>query len=169
MVIWIIGLSGSGKTTVGRLFVKWGREVGRSMLLLDGDEVRELFDDKLGHTPADRRTNAGRIIRLSRFLDEQGLDLVVPILSISQEDRDHCRQVMSRYYEIFINSSISVVEARDPKGIYARFRSGKELNVVGKDIQMDPPSQSDFILSNNGAKDTFVKQAQMVFREIFGE
>lgn len=169
MVIWIIGLSGSGKTTMGRLFVNWAREAGKNLVILDGDEVRELFDDKLGHTSVDRRFNAARIIRLCCFLDEQGLDLVVPILSISQDDRDYCRKAVSHYYEIFINSTVSTVEERDPKGIYAKFGRGEVLNVVGKDIDMDPPLRSDFIVSNNGAKDSFIRQAKMIFRNIFGE
>lgn len=169
MVIWIIGLSGSGKTTMSRLFVNWALEVGRNLVVLDGDEVRELFDDSLGHTTVDRRANAARIIRFCQFLDKQGLDLIVPILSISQEDRDFCRQTVSRYYEVFIRSTVATVEARDPKGIYAKFGSGEVSNVVGKDIPMEPPLRSDFIVNNNGSKDSFIRQAKMIFGDIFGE
>lgn len=169
MVIWIIGLSGSGKTTMGRLFVSWALEAGRNLVILDGDEVRELFNDSLGHTTVDRRTNAVRVIRLCQFLDRQGLDLVVPILSISQEDRDFCRQTMSRYYEVFIDSTVATVEARDPKGLYAKFGSGEVSNVVGKDITMEPALRSDFIVNNNGSNDSFIRQAKRIFRNIFGE
>ena len=82
MVIWLIGLSGSGKTTLADKIVSDLREVDQTVVSLDGDILRELWGNDLGHDLESRRENAQRICRLCQFLDQQGLDVVCAILSI---------------------------------------------------------------------------------------
>ena len=77
MVAWVIGLSGSGKTTLSEEIVDEVRKRGENVILLDGDRVRELFGNDVGHDLASRRTNAERICRICAFLDEQGIHVAV--------------------------------------------------------------------------------------------
>ena len=75
MVIWIVGLSGAGKTTLGRHLVRHLRDKGETVLFLDGDVMREVWGDNLGHDIEGRRLNAHRISHLCRILDDQGVCL----------------------------------------------------------------------------------------------
>ena len=88
MVVWIIGLSGSGKSTLANELVARANEVNGNTILLDGDFVREMFDNDLGHSLADRKKNAARICQLGKFLSDQGLNVVAAILSLFPESRD---------------------------------------------------------------------------------
>lgn len=125
MVVWLIGLSGAGKTTLADELVKTARGRGRAVVLLDGDSVRECFGNDLGYDLESRRKNADRICRLCAFLDAQGIDVVCAILSIFPESRDWCRAHVRRYYEVFIDTPIEVLRQRDSKGLYMRFARGR--------------------------------------------
>ena len=133
MVIWLIGLSGSGKTTLADKIVSDLREVDQTVVSLDGDILRELWGNDLGHDLESRRENAQRICRLCQFLDQQGLDVVCAILSIFPESREWCRQNLSSYYEVFIDAPLSQVMERDVKGIYSKYKNGEIKDVAGLD------------------------------------
>lgn len=151
MIVWIIGLSGSGKTTLSNHIVSDLRSRGRSIVLLDGDAVRDLYGNDLGHSLVDRKTNAERICNLCSFFDSQNIDVLVSILSLFPESRHWCRTQLSSYYEVFIDAPLSDLKRRDPKGIYARYESGLITNVAGCDLHFPIPDSSDLIISNNGS------------------
>ena len=81
MVIWIIGLSRSGKTSVAKSLIKRLNKKGKKFIHVDGDIVREIYDDRLGHTVKDREKNAKRISKLTKFLSDQGLNVIGSVLS----------------------------------------------------------------------------------------
>ena len=116
MVVWIIGLSGAGKTTLAEKTVEEVRKKGKKIILLDGDSVREVWGDDLGHDLFSRKRNADRICRLCQFLDHQGLDVVCAVLSIFPESREWCRANLSSYYEVFIDAPLEQIMARDVRG-----------------------------------------------------
>ena len=93
MVVWIIGLSGAGKSTLAEKTVDEVRKKGKKIILLDGDSIRELWGDELGHDILSRKRNADRICQLCQFLDHQGLDVVCAVLSIFPESREWCRKI----------------------------------------------------------------------------
>ena len=82
MIIWIVGLSGAGKTTLANKIVEEATQDGISTVLIDGDVIRDVFGNDIGHTMADRLVNAQRICHLGKFLDDQGINVVCAILSI---------------------------------------------------------------------------------------
>ncbi len=153
MVIWIIGLSGAGKTTLGRELARQWRLRAPNCVLLDGDELREVF----GHTRSDvaytvsgRRLNAERITALCALLDRQGINVVCCILSLFPEMRAENRQRFSRYFEVFLRAPLPTLKTRDVKGLYAAAASGATRDVVGVDIPFPEPTTADLVIDTSG-------------------
>jgi cytidine diphosphoramidate kinase len=149
MIVWITGLAGAGKTTIGREVFAMLRARNPATVFLDGDDVREIMGGDLGHTREDRYRNGWRICRLCRYFDRQGIDVVCAILSIFQEQRDWCRSNCGGYFEAAIEVGFDVLEARDQKGLYSGARAGRIKNVVGFDLAFDPPVRADFVIDNS--------------------
>lgn len=160
MVIWLIGLSGAGKTTLANAVVARVRAMGRPVVLLDGDAVREMFGNDLGHSIEDRRINAQRICQLSKFIESQGIAVVCAILSIFPESRAWNREHLSRYFEVFIDTPVEHLVHRDSKGLYARYKRGEIQGVAGMDLQFPPPDQADLVIHNTGGRDELLAHAQ---------
>jgi cytidine diphosphoramidate kinase len=139
MVIWIIGLAGAGKTTLGREVASRFRALGRAAVLLDGDDVREVTGHDLGHSPEDRAENGRRIARLCGLLASQGLDVVACVLSNDPSQQLRNREVLPGYFEVFLDTPRDVLETRDKKGLYSGARDGTVRDVVGVDIPFSPP------------------------------
>lgn len=152
-VTWIIGLSGAGKTTVAREVVRQLRDDGTHVVQLDGDGLREVWGDDLGHTSADRLVNAWRICRLCKFLDRQGVDVVCAILSLFAETREWNRRELSRYVEVFLDVPMEELKARDPRGLYRAAAEGRASDVAGVDLPFDRPRGSDLVLDNGADAD----------------
>lgn len=147
MIVWLIGISGAGKTTVAKILHGLLRDRGRPVALLDGDELRHVWGDDLGHELSDRRRNHQRISRLCALLSQEpGLDLIVPALSIFPDLRAWNRANLPNYFEVFLDVPLAVAESRDPKGIYARARRGEIRGVAGVDIPFPPPDAADLVI-----------------------
>ena len=146
-MIWLIGLSAARETTVGRLLSERLRARASNLVFLDGDLLRDVWGDRLGHDVEGRRRNAHRISHLCRLLDAQGIHVVAAVLSLFPEWQQWNREQFSRYFEVFLDLPMEVLEARDPKGLYARARAGQEPNVVGIDIPFPRPAAADLTIA----------------------
>ena len=166
MVIWLIGLAGAGKTTIGRELTRLLKARRPNVLLLDGDHVREIMGNDLGHTLEDRRANAGRVCRLCEYLDRQGIDVVCAILSLFPESRLWNREHYSRYFEVFIDVPMAVLEQRDQKGLYSAARAGRTANVAGIDLPFAPPERPDLVIHNGDARTSMAPLAQQILEVI---
>jgi len=169
MVVWIVGLSGSGKTTLAEQVVKDIREDGGKVVLLDGDSVRELYGNDLGHDLEGRKANADRICRLCSFLEVQGIKVVCAILSIFPESRAWCRQQFNSYYEVFIDAPLDQLMARDVKGIYSRYKKGEIKDVAGLDLAFPIPENSELVIRNSGSKDELMKYSKVIAKHVLRE
>lgn len=149
MVIWIIGLSGTGKTTLANQVVERIRKQNGKVVLLDGDLVRELFGNDVDHTIEGRYRNAERLSVLSKFLAKQGIHVVAAVLSIFPEWRSWNRENIPDYSEVYIKASMETLLRRDIKDLYAKAMKGEILNVVGVDIPFPEPEAPDLIIEND--------------------
>jgi adenylylsulfate kinase len=166
MVVWIIGLSGAGKTTLANEIIAHVRRVQRNVVLIDGDMVREAFGHDLGHTLEDRRTNAQRICQLGKLLDDQGIDVVCAILSLFPESQLWNREHLKHYYEVFIDAPIKDLVQRDSKGVYGKFNSGQIRDVAGMDIEFPHPANPDLIIRNINSKEALLGFAKDIAEKI---
>ena len=166
MIIWIIGLSGAGKTTLGSCLCEKLRLKGKAVVMLDGDEIRNLFSNDLSHSLEDREKNADRIFNLGQFIASQGIIVICPILSIFTKHRKLNRNSENKYYEIFIDTPLDILEKRDSKGIYEKFNKGKICNVAGKDLNFPIPTNPDLKILNIGSKQNLLSYVDYIIDQI---
>jgi adenylylsulfate kinase-like enzyme len=145
MVIWLVGLSGAGKTTLG-LAITTLLGPAIPVALLDGDAVRAAIGDDLGYAPGDRAIQIGRLARLSLLLARQGIVVVVAAVYSNPALLAWNRANLPGYVEVHLRASLETLTDRDPKGLYARARAGQARNVVGLDIAWQPPLEADLTL-----------------------
>ncbi|AZE08097.1 adenylyl-sulfate kinase [Pseudomonas chlororaphis] len=156
MVIWLVGMSGAGKTTIGRALYASLKVQRPQTVFVDGDEIRALFrhDQRAdAYSVAGRRVNAERIQALCGWLDGQGIDVVCCILSMFQDISDDNRQRFSSYREVFVDVPLSTLVSRDNKGLYQSALRGEQSNVVGVDIEYPTPQRPDLVLHNRHEPD----------------
>ena len=149
MVIWIIGMSGTGKTTIANQVVERIRELKRKVVLLDGDLIRSLFKNDVDHTIEGRRRNAERLSVISKFLADQDVHVVAAVLSIFPEWQAWNRENILNYSEIYLKVSMQTLLERDIKDLYARAMKGEIENVVGVDIPFPEPENPDLVIEND--------------------
>jgi glutamine kinase len=152
-VFWITGLSGAGKTTLGQELGNRLRAAGRPVIFLDGDALRAVIAEDLGHSADHRRQSAMRNARLCRLLAEQGADVVCATISLFHEVQRWNRENIPGYYEIYLQVPIDELRCRDSKGLYARSQAGDVRDVVGIDVPAETPLAPDLVLDNYGAVD----------------
>ena len=146
-------MSGAGKTTLGRELWSRLRAAGRQVIFLDGDELRGVIAEDLGHSARDRRRSAMRYARLCRLLAQQGGDVICATISLFHEVQRWNRENIAGYREIYLRVPIDELRRRDSKGIYARGQRGDARDVVGIDVPAETPEAPDLVLDNYGAVD----------------
>jgi len=152
-VFWITGLSGAGKTTLGRELWNRLRAAGRPATFLDGDALRAAIAEDLDHSAGHRRRSAMRNARLCRLLAEQGGDVVCATISMFHEVQRWNRENIPGYREIYLRVPIDELRRRDSKGIYVGDWRGDTHDVVGLDVPAEAPEAPDLVLDNYGALD----------------
>ncbi len=146
-VFWITGLSGAGKTTLGRELWSRLRAAGCHAIFLDGDALRAGIAEDLGHKTSDRRRSAMRNARLCRMLAQQGTDVICATISLFHEVQRWNRENIPGYREIYLRVPLDELRRRDQKGIY----NGAKGDVVGIDVVAETPETPDLVLENHGA------------------
>jgi adenylyl-sulfate kinase len=144
-VVWLTGLSGSGKTTIARALEVELRESGRAVCVLDGDCLRRGLCADLGFSPEDRQENIRRVGEVARLFADAGLICIVALISPYRRDRERARAAVpaGRFVEVFINAPLEVCERRDPKGLYARARTGELKEFTGVSAPYETPSKPE--------------------------
>ena len=146
MVIWITGLSGAGKTSLCNALSRRLKPCLPQLVLIDGDAVRQLFGDTLGHSEADRKEQIGRIQGLAKMLSDQGQVVLVAALYSHPDLLAWNRANLADYFEVYLDAPFDLVERRDSKGLYAGAAAGAIPHVVGVDIPWHAPQAPELRL-----------------------
>lgn len=144
MVIWLIGISGAGKSTLGKRLVQHYHGQGKQTYLIDGDAVRNFFDNDLGYSREARMQNIKRILFAAHVCDQNGIITVVANISPFEELRAMARQKIQGYHEIYLKRDLRVSMQNDVKGVYRENLDKTAL--VGVDLAFDEPQNSDLTL-----------------------
>jgi adenylylsulfate kinase-like enzyme len=145
-VVWVTGLSGSGKSTVGHRVWQSLRDQGVTVLYLDGDVLREMLGAVDAHSPEQRLALAHTYGRMCKVLADQGVWVVCSTISMFHAVRRWNRTHIARYREIYLRVPIDELKRRDPKGLYAR-----GVNMMGIDLALEEPEAPDLVIDNYGA------------------
>ena len=142
---WLPGLPGAGKSTLAHSLAARLRAAGQACVILDGDEVRRGLSADLGFSPEDRAENVRRVAELARILNDNAIVSVVALISPLAADRERAREAVGaeRFIEVFVDTSLSTCEQRDPKGLYRRARAGAVRGLTGIDAPYERPARPD--------------------------
>ena len=147
-VIWITGLSGAGKSTLAFAVSRALRAADEAVVVLDGDELREVFGasavNNANHGRDARLALAFQYAHLCRVIAAQGFTVVIATISLFREVHDWNRANLPGYFEVFLRVPLNELRRRDPKGIYRRFDAGEISNVAGLDLPIDEPIAANF-------------------------
>jgi len=162
MVVWFIGLSGSGKTTISKNFIDLiKKKTNKHIIHLDGDEIRFLFENN-DYSVKGREKNAKVISNLSSFLNDENVIVVASVLSIFPIWQQWNKKNIKDYFEIYVKVDFENLLKREIKSLYKDALSGKIKNVVGVDIDFPEPN-SDFVFDNNENGMNFSKKFEEIF------
>ena len=147
-IIWLTGLSGSGKSTIANLIEKKLIAKGRHSYLLDGDNVRHGLNKDLGFTDADRVENIRRVAETANLMLDAGLIVITSFISPFRAERDMARTLFAddEFIEVFVDASLAVCEQRDPKGLYKKARAGEIKNLTGLDSPYENPLNPEIVI-----------------------
>ena len=146
MVIWLTGLSGSGKTTICREIWAMAKPQMPELVILDGDAIRELYGSDLDYSEPSRHRQIGRLRTLAKFLASQGQTVLVAALYSHPDLLAENRRILPGYFEVYVQASLELVAGRDSKGLYAGAAAGRIKDVVGVDIPWRAPDRADLVL-----------------------
>ena len=147
-VIWLTGLSGSGKSTIAIRLEAELRGLGRSVTVLDGDEVRTHLSKGLGFSKEDRDTNIRRIGYVARLVAQHGGVAIAAAISPYREVRDEVRAQTSQFVEVFVRCSLEELVRRDVKGLYAKALRGEIANFTGVSDPYEDPLDPEVVVDS---------------------
>lgn len=141
IVIWITGLSGSGKTTIAKGLELELHKKGYLTKLLDGDNVRAGINNNLSFSEEDRKENIRRIAEVSKLFMIGGVILINCFISPTEEIRNQAKEIIGEkdFFEIYVDTPLEICEQRDIKGLYAKARAGIIKNFTGIDSPYEEP------------------------------
>lgn len=148
-LLWITGLSGAGKTTIATEVYTLLKNLHSNIVFIDGDVIREILGNDLGHDIEDRKKNAVRISKMCEFLTGQNIHVVCATMSLFKEIHNLNRENIEEYYEIFIDVPMEELIKRDSKGLYAKALKGENKNVMGIDLPYDEPKNPFMKIDNS--------------------
>ena len=149
-VVWLTGLSGSGKSTIANTLELQLSALSLKTYTLDGDNIRRGLSHDLGFSDADRAENIRRVAEVAKLMADAGLIVIVAFISPFISERDFARNIIANdeFVEVYVDTPLEICEARDPKGLYRKARSGQIKNFTGIDSEYQQPKNPEIILKS---------------------
>ena len=148
LLIWITGLSGSGKSTIGSALESSLYNLDKATYLLDGDNLRHGINSDLGFSDIDRTENIRRIGEISKLFVDAGLITIATFVSPFKKDRNFVRSLLGDYFiEVYIDCDLDTCIKRDPKGLYEKALSGEILQFTGISSPYEKPDKPELVIN----------------------
>lgn len=146
-VYWITGLSGAGKTTVGKVVYEKLKAVKDNVIILDGDALRNSIAADLGYTQEDRHESARRNTRLCKLLADQDIDVICCTICMFEDIRKWSRDNNENYLEVYLKVPMDILKKRNQKNLY----EDAQDELVGLGVGMEEPQNPDLVIINDGS------------------
>ncbi len=170
MLIWLSGLSGSGKSTIANELEKKLYNNGFLSYLLDGDNIRVGLNNDLGFTDEGRKENIRRIAEVSRLMIDAGLIVITAFISPFEEERALAKSLVleDNYFLVHVDCTVEKCEERDVKGLYKKARSGEIKNFTGIDSPYEIPKNPNLIVDteNESIEQSMLKVYNAIINKI---
>jgi adenylylsulfate kinase len=162
---WLTGLPGSGKTTLAEALAKSLRSKGYPVCVLDGDELRKGLSNDLGFSFSDREEQSRRAAELAGLLNSNGIMAIVSLVSPSARGRAVARQIIGHrhFIESYISTPLHVCQLRDPKGLYAKAKLDKSLQLTGVSAPYEAPATAECVIDTSQTDSTSAIQQLISF------
>jgi len=149
-VVWLTGLSASGKSTLAMGLEEMLLELGYACYAIDGDNVRQGLSANLGFSPEDRVENMRRVGEVAALFADAGLICITALISPFRQDRSQARHAAQRtsFHEIFVAADIATCETRDPKGLYRKARAGRLPGFTGINAPYEAPDEPELLIES---------------------
>jgi len=145
--IWFLGLSGAGKTTLSEALALKLESFGKQVVILDGDILRQGLNNNLGFSNEDRTENVRRTAEVANLFLKQGFWVIVALITPLEIMRKSNRSILEdAYFEVFVDTPLSICQSRDPKGLYAKVSQKGLLNFTGIDSPFELPINAKLVL-----------------------
>jgi adenylylsulfate kinase len=147
IVLWLYGLSGSGKSTMANEVERVLHGEGRMTVILDGDNLRTGLNGNLGFSDEDRTENVRRVAETAKLLAGQGIIVLVSVITPLRRHRATAKEIIGPdFHEIYVKADFDTCAERDPKGLYAKAKEGKIGQFTGKDSGFEEPEEPALLL-----------------------
>ena len=163
VVLWLYGLSGSGKSTIANEVERVLHGDGRMTVILDGDNLRTGLNSNLGFSDEDRTENVRRVAETAKLLAGQGIIVFVSVITPLRRHRAAAQEIIGPdFHEIYVKADFDTCAERDPKGLYAKAKEGKIGQFTGKDSGFEEPENPALVL------DTQARSADQCVVDLLG-
>lgn len=168
IVIWMTGLSGSGKTTVAIALEKELNKKGFLTQVLDGDNIRSGINSNLGFSDADRTENIRRIAEIAKLFVNCGVITICCFVSPTEDIRNIAQHIIGEndFVEVFMNTSLDVCEQRDVKGLYAKARKGEIKDFTGINAPFEIPANPSVEIKGLSIEESVKKILNFIEKKI---
>ena len=172
-VVWLTGLSGSGKSTIANILENKLFELGCQTHILDGDNMRMGLNKDLGFSPHERKENIRRVSEVANLFAESGTIVITAFISPYAEDRQAARDVCKyQFIEVFVDAPLEVCEDRDPKGLYKKARAGIIPQFTGVSAPYEKPGDEALTLDTSiitAEESAEIILEELVMAQVIGE
>lgn len=162
IVIWMSGLSGSGKSAIAHEVEKKLFVDAKFVVVLDGDNIRHGLNKDLGFSPKDRRENLRRIAEVAKLFADNGIIVLTSFISPTEESRKVAKKIIDeRFKNVYIKCTVEECSQRDPKGLYKKAQNGEIKNFTGIDAPFEEPKDPDLVVDTK--KESLEESAQKLY------